>query len=321
MDLKMVLPEKDYFNVSEVAERWNCSEDKIYHYFEKRILYPSISFKDITGELWEGNEPGNEGNGRLLQERFVLNELAYVWDYNKLNRTISDDEPVINLNNAILVFEVLKPDKWFKVVPYNIGAFVFDDENFLLSREEINKFEKKYEISPEFVNNSGKSAFEVNIPASGSSSQAVSIINGKSIWKEIENEFDMTKRSFAKKINFIKDNYMRKIIFRDVEHSFWLAYTGYAKPAIILAGGVIEELLRMYISSKGLKPSQTTFDSYIKTCENNNLLKKGISQLSDSVRHFRNLVHLENEGGKKYRISKATSKGAVSSIFTLINNF
>ncbi|MFC1903234.1 hypothetical protein ACFLX4_04120, partial [Chloroflexota bacterium] len=65
-------------------------------------------------------------------------------------------------------------------------------------------------------------------------------------WKAIENDFDITKRSFGKKINFVSGNYQRSIIFRDVEHSFVLANLGFSKPAVILAGGVIEELLRLY---------------------------------------------------------------------------
>lgn len=42
---------------------------------------------------------------------------------------------------------------------------------------------------------------------------------------------------------------------------------------------------------------------------------------TDSLRHFRNLVHLEKETSSKFTISKATAKGAVSSIFTIANDF
>lgn len=58
-----------------------------------------------------------------------------------------------------------------------------------------------------------------------------------------------------------------------------------------------------------------------KTCEDNRLFKKGISQLSHSLRNFRNIVHLENELSRKHTISKATAKGAISSIFTISNDF
>jgi hypothetical protein len=43
--------------------------------------------------------------------------------------------------------------------------------------------------------------------------------------------------------------------------------------------------------------------------------------LSDSAREFRNFVHLSKESTKKHSITKAAAKGAVSSIFTIANDF
>lgn len=140
-------------------------------------------------------------------------------------------------------------------------------------------------------------------------------------WKAIENEFGINKRTFGRNINFVSDSFKRNIIFRDVEHSFVLASSGFSKSAVILAGGVIEELLRLYLKHHNISPISDNFDGYIKTCEQERLLKSGISRLSDSVRHFRNLVHLSNERTKRHTISKATAKGAVSSIFTIANDF
>jgi len=131
---------------------------------------------------------------------------------------------------------------------------------------------------------------------------------------------DITKTSFGRKINFVSDSFRRKIIFRDVEQAFSLASSGFPKPAVILAGGVIEELLRLYLEYKGFKPIKNDFDGYIQTCEKEGLLKKGISRLSDSVRHFRNLVHLEKEETKRHTISKSNAKSAVASIFTIAND-
>jgi hypothetical protein len=119
----------------------------------------------------------------------------------------------------------------------------------------------------------------------------------------------------------VTEQYKREVIFRDVEQAYLLAKNGFYKPAVILAGSVIEELLRLYLASKNVKPSKDTFEEYVKTCESKNLLKSGINRLSDSVRHFRNLVHLEKEKGRKYAISKATANGGVSSIFTIANDF
>lgn len=147
------------------------------------------------------------------------------------------------------------------------------------------------------------------------------ILSSKKIWEEIKRDYGITKRGFGKKFNFVKDKFKRKIIFRDVEQAYILADSGFSKPAVILAGGVIEELLRLYLEYKGIRPANKTFDSYIKTCKNNGLLKAAISRLTDSVRHFRNIVHLKMEDSPKITISKATAKGAVSSIFTLVNDF
>ncbi len=143
----------------------------------------------------------------------------------------------------------------------------------------------------------------------------------KADWKDIENEFGITKNGFGRRINFIKDPFKRTIIFRDVEQAFALASSGFSKPAVILAGSVIEELLRLYLEYKNISPLSENFDGYIRTCEQNGLLKDSVSRLSHAVRQFRNLVHLSAEKTKKHTISKATAIGAVSSIFTIANDF
>ena len=140
-------------------------------------------------------------------------------------------------------------------------------------------------------------------------------------WTEIEKDYDVTKRAFGLKIHFVKDKFKRKIIFRDIEHAYFFAQNGFYKPAVILAGGVIEELLRLYLKYQKIIPSDDTFNEYIKSCDKKGLFKKGISQLSHSLRNFRNIVHLENEVSGKYTISKPTAKGAISSIFTISNDF
>ena len=150
---------------------------------------------------------------------------------------------------------------------------------------------------------------------------AVASLSGKTTWDEIQKEYDISKRAFGKRINFITDKFKRKIIFRDIEHAYILANHGYSKPAVILAGSVIEELLRLYLKHNGIKPTKNNFDSYIQACEKKGLLKTGIRRLSDSVRHFRNIVHLEKERSSQTTIQKVTAKGAVTSIFTIANDF
>lgn len=138
-------------------------------------------------------------------------------------------------------------------------------------------------------------------------------------WSGIEREYDVPKRVFGKKIAFVKDAFKRKVIFRDIEHAFLLARYGFYKASVILAGGVIEELLRLYLADKNVRPATNTLDSYIEACEKNGLIKDAINKLADSVRHFRNIVHLEREISSRHTISKPTAKGAVSSVFTIAN--
>jgi hypothetical protein len=143
----------------------------------------------------------------------------------------------------------------------------------------------------------------------------------KENWEAIRNEYNISKKDFGKKIKFVKDQFRRKIIFRDIEHAFVLASQDFSKSALILAGGVIEELLRLYLEYKKIKPKGKRFVDYIEACENNRLLKHGVSRLTDSIRDFRNLVHLKNEETKRHTVSTATAKGAVASIFTIANDF
>jgi hypothetical protein len=140
-------------------------------------------------------------------------------------------------------------------------------------------------------------------------------------WKDIEEEYGVSKKAFGKKIRFVKDDFKRMVIFRDIEQAYFLAFNGYSKPAVILAGGVIEELLRLYIESKGIKSENNTLDSYIRTCEGKGILKKAVHKLADSFREFRNLVHLQGEKSPKHSISTPTAKSAVASVFTITNDF
>jgi hypothetical protein len=140
-------------------------------------------------------------------------------------------------------------------------------------------------------------------------------------WLEIEKEFDISKNQFGRKINFVSDRFKRDVIFRDVEQAYALSKLGFSKSAVILAGSVVEELLRLYLLSKRIKPKNNGFECYIMTCEENGLLKKAIHRLSDSIRCFRNLVHLAIESEERYSISRPTATAAVASIFTIANDF
>ena len=144
---------------------------------------------------------------------------------------------------------------------------------------------------------------------------------GTQLWTDIEGAYGISKKTFGKEIFFVSDRFKRRVIFRDVEQAFSLAESGFNKPAVILAGGVIEELLRCYLAFRNFAVESDTLDGYIKACEKYNLLKGAIYRLADSVRQFRNIVHLQKESSRKHTISKATAKAAVASIFTIANDF
>ena len=138
-------------------------------------------------------------------------------------------------------------------------------------------------------------------------------------WSFIKNEFKIDKTTLSKRLNkFIKDDFKRGIILRDIGTAYSLLNLGFYKESVIISGGVIEEILRLFLQEKRIK-SRNTFDEYVKSCENNNLLKSGISRLSDFLREFRNLVHLERETVKQDTVNISIAKSAVSSIFTIID--
>lgn len=214
------------------------------------------------------------------------------------------------------------------VLPIRIGSSSIPAQFSEIASIKLNSFEEANIDSLVHELNSGISHFLHKLNQSkGSRKKSLSkgnnssSVQNKNIWDLIHDEFGISKRAFAKKINFVSDKFKRKIIFRDIEQAYMLAKSDFCKPAVILSGGIIEELLRLYLDHHNVSYQKKTFDSYIKTCADNGLIKVSISRLSDSVRHFRNLVHIAREDDKSYTISKSAASGALSSIFTIVNDF
>jgi len=78
-------------------------------------------------------------------------------------------------------------------------------------------------------------------------------------WREIEKEYDVSKRSFGKKIGFVRDPFKRKVIFRDVEQAFLLAHNGFHKPSVILAGGLLKSCCGFTLYIKMSDRQETTW--------------------------------------------------------------
>jgi hypothetical protein len=234
-----------------------------------------------------------------------------------------------------LISENIHPDegqKLQKKQTYSINTYGIPLENLLEAviiysgfleslREELERHPEDVLDAPRHSDEKVGTAKAPQPTSSVEQETLLSATSSKATWKAIESEFGITKTGFGRKINFITDAFKRTIIFRDVEQAFTLASSGFSKPAVILAGGVIEELLRLYLQYKQIKPIKDDFDGYIQTCQQKGLLEVGISRLSDSTRHFRNLVHLSKEKTKKDTTSKSKAKGAVASIFTITDDF
>jgi hypothetical protein len=217
------------------------------------------------------------------------------------------------------------------------GSFDNPSEAFIEPGETILRYKKFKEIidegidlkqkqyaskfSAQFIFDSSKSSRRGGGVASLSSIKELDALGLGDPWGQIKIDFGTSKKAFGKKIGFVSDSFKREVIFRDIGQAHLLAEAGFAKPAVILAGSVLEELLRLFLEFKGVTPTKDTFDCYIKTCIERRLLKSPVHQLTDSVRQFRNLVHLKGESIPRHTISKATAKGAVSNIFTIANDF
>lgn len=140
----------------------------------------------------------------------------------------------------------------------------------------------------------------------------------KETWKEIKAEYNLSKPTIGKRISFIRDDKARTIIFRDIWQAFFLLQNGFNKPAVILSGGVIEEILAQLLKCKGLLPSTDTFVKLIQVCREKKLFSNGTLNLLDSIRDFRNLVHVGKEI-RESKMSKTMAKTAVSSLFHILN--
>ncbi len=147
-----------------------------------------------------------------------------------------------------------------------------------------------------------------------------SLCSPNEAWSEIQKEYDYSKSRFARQINFLP-RFKREIVIRDVAQAYSCLKSGFYKPAAILAGGAIEELLRLYLKHHTFPTKSKTFENYIDDCEQHKLLRSGIAHLTHAVRNFRNFAHLAKENSRKRSISKSIATGAVSAVFTIVGNF
>ena len=305
-----------------------CSRerDKVSSGLEKKLSKISEEF-NLKGTLYSGMHVN-----KILDKRMeIINQLVdfkisqdikeISKRFDVLTKEIYDElfkraKQLINVQIDNLKLEMDKfcmhfpnPDSYLSL----INNSIIEEKNKLSShaKREVDIFH----IQSESKTHEKKVFGEISIPKKEIK------LSVSDAWNKIKNEFGVSKIAFGRKIYFVKGKFKREIIFRDTLNAYMLAEKGFSKSAVILTGSIIEELLRLYLECKNIHPSKNNFDEYIKLCESKGILKKGISRLSDSVRHFRNIVHLKNEISPKYTISKAAAKNAVASIFIISNDF
>lgn len=309
--------------------------DKIKHLlaglvFEKYFLdnvVPMIDTNTLKNQSILDNEKVNSKLFKLAR---------YCYSCSKLNGVGSKIESLVPqccyARNTKELYEYVNVLKEIRILNFKViesldangnGPRIFSD--IIMTVPAFMKFEKGIENVTKFENifinkqNDNSRIEPINVETR-SESMSITEFSLDDSWKIIEKDFNVTKVRFGKQIKFVRDQYKREIIFRDIAQALSLSYSGYNKPALILAGGVIEELLRLFIESKHETPARNTFESYITICEEKHLLKSNIRSLTDSARQFRNIVHLERELSTRETISKAAAKTAVSSIFTIVND-
>jgi hypothetical protein len=243
--------------------------------------------------------------GKKMNKKKLLHKLKVLFDMKEVKNGFPSQQACIDWSNKVA-----------PLLKFNQQYYI----TFIKNAHKMNLRLSSYTLVPAFNIMVSQLQMAIN-ELENEEEEDYQNMNNSYSWLTISEEFEITKNEFGRKINFIKNQYYRKVIFRDIEQAYILAKNGFSKPSVILAGAVIEELLRQYLVYKSIEPNKDTFDEYIKACQSNSILKEPIHNLSNSVRHFRNIVHIEKEKNSKYAISKATAIGAVSSIFTIANDF
>lgn len=254
---------------------------------------------------------------------YVITQLKNDNELKTVNSILLSESLVIPLRDVQITLTLLNDLGFFSGGSHQGDVIIFNEVHFYHDHTGYDKYlsYKSLEDSLEDFYNQFKSQRLAYLNSNQHRKTKIQLNEAENIWDEISSEYNISKQTFGKKFNFVRDKNKRKIIFRDIQQAYILSKAGYSKPAIILAGGVIEELLRLYLINKGHNVNNKSFDDYIKLCQDNGYLKIGVSRLSDSTRYFRNLVHLSREDSPKMALSQATAKGVVSSIFTIVNDF
>lgn len=304
--------------VDKISTNFNPSEISWIFARENRITLLGLWYIDPDNTFFKTTHLVIEQLQYLIKQEPKLKQIDSDVVYPLLNISKKEVQIVFTFlidlgfcNGGTYVKDLLILDQ----ITFNPDQNSFDKILYFNSIEETLENNYNQFFNSNFINNSNLTS-----TPKVSKAKSKSYIN-QEVWQQIAEEFNINQISFGRKINFVKDQSARKIIFRDVEDAYVLYKKGFPKPAIILAGGVIEELLRIFLIGKGHSFKHNKFFEYIEICATNNYLRRGARLLTDSTRDYRNLVHLENEANTKTKPTQSMAAGSVSAIFTIVNDF
>lgn len=181
----MGLPEKLYYTISEIATRWGCTTDLLFHYFEMGTLHPSVIFKTITCEQWEGEKPGDLIVSKLISSRYTTDRPLYFWNYNSIVLIHEDFQDEIHLNGYIFVLDYFKPTQWLRIPTEDVPTYVMTDDDFVITKDERDRFEKEYELEIKSDNREASNLPEFDYVDKSRINELKSLINN--------GKYDLTK--------------------------------------------------------------------------------------------------------------------------------
>jgi len=240
---------REYANIQEELHWWR--------------LLPQHTGVDFSGSaidvFWSQKDFGRGGliphiPYKLLKESItkVMEETRGTCKDNNLDPDAYIEEVVFLLEGLIdsVYQEMVRLEQNMRKVPRENTAFrAWEVES---SSDKLKEYLRERAAAAKLLGKGLEGKAEPEQKAKGSKIM-ITARTSKENWQAIRSEYDISKIDFARKIKFVKDKFKKNVIFRDVEQAFVLSLQGFSKPALILAGGVIEELLRLYLEHKNIK--------------------------------------------------------------------
>jgi hypothetical protein len=141
------------------------------------------------------------------------------------------------------------------------------------------------------------------------------------------------KRAARERFDFVSSPHMRRICLRDYEELAKVRHAQAHKSTIILAGGLLEALLSDALSQepanarasyRRLYPNKKrvnwTLECLIDVAADMGTITPGATQLSHTLRDYRNLVHPRKEITSGYKVRKEEAEIAVNMVHIVMRD-